>query len=157
MRQYTHLTEHERYHIWLMIGQQDSLTSIANRMGRSVSTISREIKRNTGKKGYRYQQAGRFAHASHQTKNKHIKLTPQVIRYVKDNLKQYWCPEQVANRLYCDWDISISTETIYRFVLKNKMAGSNLYKYLRCQSRPYRKRYGKPDYRGKIPKQSGYS
>ena len=102
-------------------------------------------------------QAGRFAHASHQTKNKHIKLTPQVIRYVKDNLKQYWCPEQVANRLYCDWDISISTETIYRFVLKNKMAGSNLYKYLRCQSRPYRKRYGKPDYRGKIPKQSEYS
>ncbi len=69
MRQYTHLTEHERYHIWLMIGQQDSLTSIANRMGRSVSTISREIKRNIGKRGYRYQQAGRFAHASHQTKN----------------------------------------------------------------------------------------
>ncbi len=27
VRQYTHLTEHERYHIWLMIGQQDSLTS----------------------------------------------------------------------------------------------------------------------------------
>ncbi len=23
MRQYTHLTEHERYHIWLMIGNTD--------------------------------------------------------------------------------------------------------------------------------------
>ncbi len=70
MKQYTHLTEQERYHIYLMIRQKNSLTSIAKIMNRSVSTISREIKRNTGKKGYRYQQACRLAGSRHKEKKK---------------------------------------------------------------------------------------
>ena len=57
MTRYTHLTEHERYHIYLMNQQHCTLTEIAKTMGRSRSTISREIKRNTGGNGYRYKQA----------------------------------------------------------------------------------------------------
>ncbi len=49
MQKYTPLTEQERYHIYLMLKQQNSLTSIAKTMDTSVSTISRELKRNTGK------------------------------------------------------------------------------------------------------------
>ena len=45
----------------------------------------------------------------------------------------------------------LSHETVYRFIEKNKQEGGELYKYLRHQSKPYRKRYGSKDYRGKIP------
>ncbi len=47
MKSYTHLTEHERYHINVMNKQNCPLTEIAKTMGRNKSTISREIKRNT--------------------------------------------------------------------------------------------------------------
>ncbi|KAF3979291.1 MAG: helix-turn-helix domain-containing protein [Methylococcales symbiont of Iophon sp. n. MRB-2018] len=50
MKIYTHLTEAQRYHIYLMKKQAFSLRFIAKTLNRSVSTISREIKRNTGKK-----------------------------------------------------------------------------------------------------------
>jgi transposase, IS30 family len=48
MKKYTQLAEQERYHIYLMRKQGFSLRFIAITMNRSVSTISREIIRNTG-------------------------------------------------------------------------------------------------------------
>jgi IS30 family transposase len=42
-------------------------------MGRNKSTISRELSRNTGKRGYRHKQANRLADERHQKKNKAIK------------------------------------------------------------------------------------
>jgi IS30 family transposase len=45
----------------------------------------------------------------------------------------------------------VSHETIYRFLLTDKAAGGDLYTHLRHQAKPYRKRYGKKDYRGIIP------
>ena len=48
-------------------------------------------------------------------------------------------------------NISISTESIYRLILKDKVAGGSLYRYLRHQGKKYRKRYGQNDYRGRIP------
>lgn len=151
MKQYTHLTREERYHIYLMRKQQNSLTTIAKTMNRSKSTISREIRRNTGKKGYRYQQAHMFARVRHQDKNKAIKLTSNIKSYIIEGLQQYWSPEQIAGRLYSDNDIKISTETIYRFILQDKTIDGNLYTYLRHQHKKYKKRYGKNDYRGRIP------
>ena len=44
-------------------------------MDRSPSTISREIKRNTGLRGYRHQQSDRMALIRHGIKPKHVKLT----------------------------------------------------------------------------------
>jgi IS30 family transposase len=151
MQKYTHLTKEQRYHIYLMKKQGISLRTIAKNMDRSTSTISREIKRNTGKKGYRYQQADRLASKRHQQKNKHIKLTTEVTNYISDKLKIYWSPQQIVERLELDENIKISTETAYRFVLQDKAIGGGLYKYLRHQHKKYRKRYGKHDYRGIIP------
>ena len=66
MKRDTHLTEHERYHIYLMNQQHCTLEEIDKTMGRSKSTISRKIKLNTG--GYRYQQAYYFAQMKHKQK-----------------------------------------------------------------------------------------
>jgi IS30 family transposase len=76
VKKYTHLTEAQRYYIYLMIKQGFSLRFIAKTMGRSVSTISRELKRNTGKRNYRPKQA----HDKHNkdTKRKTRQLNLQV-------------------------------------------------------------------------------
>ena len=54
MQKYTQLTKQQRYHIYLMKKQQNSLTIIAKSLNRSVSRISNEIKHNTGNKDYFY-------------------------------------------------------------------------------------------------------
>ncbi|WP_139682551.1 IS30 family transposase [thiotrophic endosymbiont of Bathymodiolus puteoserpentis (Logatchev)] len=79
------------------------------------------------------------------------KLTDCVKNYISEKLKEYWSPEQIMGRLELDKKIKISTETAYRFVLQDKAVGGALYKYLRHQHKKYRKRYGKNDYRGRIP------
>ncbi len=84
-------------------------------------------------------------------KNKAIKLTDSVKNYISEKLKEYWSPEQIMGRLELDKKIKISTETAYRFVLQDKAVGGALYKYLRHQHKKYRKRYGKNDYRSRIP------
>ena len=48
---------------------------------------------------------------------------------------------------------SISHETIYKYFLKDKKDGGELYKYLRHKHKPYRNRYGSSDKRRKIPNQ----
>ncbi|WP_345258905.1 helix-turn-helix domain-containing protein, partial [Marinicella pacifica] len=57
-RSYTHLSSEERYHISVLRKTKISLSEIARILGRNKSTISRELERNTGKRGYRYKQAG---------------------------------------------------------------------------------------------------
>ncbi len=52
-----HLTFEQRCQIEALLERGDSLRSIARALGCHVSTISRELKRNTGRRGYRMQQA----------------------------------------------------------------------------------------------------
>jgi len=120
-------------------------------MNRNVSTVSREIKRNTGKKNYRYKQAQNKAQQRHRDKDKHIKINKKIKDYIKDGLQQYWSPQQIKGRLKKEQQINIGCETIYRHILKNKEQGGNLYTFLRHQNKKYKKRYGKNDYRGRIP------
>jgi IS30 family transposase len=151
VRTYTHLTQEERYHIQIMRKQKVSLGDIAKGMGRNKGTISRELKRNTGQRGYRYKQANEMAKQRHADKPKAIKLTDELQNYATTKLKQHWSPEQIRGRLKQEGKAYISHETLYRFVLEDKKAGGQLYAHLRHQAKPYRKRYGKNDYRGRIP------
>ena len=75
MSAYSHLTQEERYHIEIQRKQNISLGKIAAEMNRSKATISREIRRNTGQRGYRYQQANRLAQQRHADKPKSINDT----------------------------------------------------------------------------------
>ena len=109
MKKYTHLTKAQRYYIYLMRKQGFSLRFIAKIMNRSVSTISRELKRNTGKRNHRPKQAHEFAQQRHQKKNKATKLTSEVKNYLREKLKEYWRPEQIVGRLELDKPVKILT------------------------------------------------
>ena len=84
MKKYTQLTYEQRYHIYLLHKQGYSQTSIAKSMNRNKSTIARELSRNTGKRSYCHKQANKLACKSHQEKNKTIKLTAEVKRYINE-------------------------------------------------------------------------
>ncbi len=54
---YTHLTEEERYHIDELLREGNTQSEIAKELGRSAPTLSRELSRNKGNRGWRPQQA----------------------------------------------------------------------------------------------------
>jgi len=115
---------------------------------RSKSTISREIKRNKGLRGYRPKQAHRLAKRRRTRSTRRI--SEEVWSWVKHCLKEDWSPEQVSNWLAKEKKFFVSHEWIYQHILKDKQAGGDLYKHLRCQ-KPKKKRYGARDRRGRIP------
>jgi transposase, IS30 family len=151
MSSYTHLTQEERYHIETMRKQKFSLGKIAQGMGRDKSTLSRELRRNQGQRGYRHAQADSKAKQRHIDKPKSVKMDEEMKRVITPLIEQNWSPDQIAGRLKGLGKRGVSHETIYRFLLADKAAGGELYKHLRHQHKPYRKRYGKHDYRGVIP------
>ena len=121
---------------------------IAARLGRSPSTISRELKRNTGLRGYRPQQAQRLCDAR-KLHHSHTLITEETWHRVEQQLREEWSPEQISGRLKREGYQSVSIEWIYQYILKDKRAGGTLYQSLRCQKQR-KKRYGKADTRGQL-------
>ena len=148
MRTYHQLTQGQRYQISALRKTKQSLAEIAEVVGVHKSSVSRELKRNRGQRGYRPQQAQELAL---ERRLKAIpRITAKVWAVVEKLLRQDWSPEQIAGRLKKEQAIRISHEWIYQHVLSDKQAGGILYKHLRCQKQ-HRKRYGKYDRRGKLP------
>ncbi len=148
---YKQLTSEERHYIAIGIKQGMSKNKIAQNLNRSHSTIIREIARNTGKRGYRYNQANGFAQQRHQAKDKFVKLTIECKRLIDNCLKLDWSPEQVCGWLNTNNVIQLHHESVYRYLLKDKADGGLLYQHLRHQGKPYRKRYGYANNRTGIP------
>ncbi len=148
---YVHLSLAERHYIEIERKAGTSMNEIAKALGRSQSTLSREISRNTGQRGYRHKQANALAEQRHKNKPKAIKLTEEIKPLIESYLKQDWSPEQIAGRLEKEGMIKLHHETIYQYVLADKTAGGTLYKHLRHQKKTYRKRYGSAHNRTGIP------
>jgi len=148
MRTYAQLTQAQRYQIYALKQTGHSPLEIAAVISVHKSTVSRELKRNRGKCGYRPQQAHGLAMERRQ---KAIpRITAETWAVVKRLLRQDWSPEQISGRLKKEQRVCISPEWIYQYVLKDKRAGGDLYRHLRCQKKR-RKRYGTYDRRGKLP------
>jgi IS30 family transposase len=141
---YKHLSQEERYQICILMTAGNTQQQIADLLGRHKSTISREIARNTGGRGYRPYQACLMATKRSLGSRNAVQITAEQWSQTVHYLHNKWSPEQVANR------VGISHETIYRHVYADKAQGGVLYKHLRCQKKR-RKRYaGGRDRRGQI-------
>jgi len=151
MRGYTQLTQEERYQIYILKKAEYSQTQIAELLERDKSTISRELRRNRGLKGYRPRQAHNLA-----LRRRYDKAQPRignpVWQLVEALIRDEWSPEQVVGRVAIEQGVSISHEWIYQHVYTDKRSGGNLYRFLRCQ-KVRRKRYGLYSRRGTIPNQ----
>jgi transposase, IS30 family len=145
---YTQLTQIQRYQIHALLKMGHNQTEIANCLIVHKSTISRELYRNRGQRGYRPKQAHTIA-LSRRRKAK-PRIEKQFWQMVEEKLRQDWSPEQISAWLKECHDIHISHERIYQYILADKQAGGKLYRHLRCQKKR-RKRYGSYDRRGNLP------
>jgi len=147
---YKQLTKDERYQIKACLQINMKQVAIAKLLKRSLATITKEIKHNTGKKGYRSKQASDLATARRLTAKKHIKLTPEIRQDIVKLIKQELSPEQVCDYLEAQGKTKFHHETIYRLLLEDKHVGGTLYKHLRHLHKSHRKRYGSYERRGRI-------
>ncbi len=119
-------------------------------LGVDQSTISRELNRNTGNRGYRYQQAHRMALDRREASRIPTKMNLGMVGLIESKLEQEWSPEQISGWLFVDRGISISHETIYLHIWENKRSGGKLYTHLRRQGKKYDKRRHGKSSRGHI-------
>lgn len=149
---YTHLTQDERYQIAILAKAGHDKSEIARLMERHKSTISREMTRNRGARGYRPKQA----HARSQSRIRAAENSPRVAAetwaIVAVKLAETWSPEQISGHLKMNGQATVSHEAIYQHIYADKRAGGTLHRALRCQ-KARRKRYGGRERRGTIPNQ----
>ena len=150
MKEYHQLTPEQRYTIYRLKKEEYPQRKIAQIIDVHPSTLSRELKRNTGGRGYRYKQAQKKADQRRSNAKKHIKLDGAMRFYIHERIKQYESPEQIAGTAKLKSISIISTERIYQYIWKDKQEGGELYKYLRGSNKKKRKRYGSNDKRGQI-------
>ena len=148
---YTQLTQEQRYQIYALLKMDHTQTEIAILHGVHKSTISREVRRNRGKCGYRPKQAHHFALKRRREAVKK-RITAKTWAWIDDKLRQDWSPEQVSGWLKKNTETVVSHEWIYQHIYMDKRSGGDLHKHLRCQKKR-RKRVGDYDRRGKIPNQ----
>jgi IS30 family transposase len=144
----SHLTFQEREFLYRLLKAKKPKAEIAELMGRDRSTIYREIKRNTGGRGYRPKQAQRKAdqrrlRCRREPKMNDRKLKSLVTRW----LKKAWSPDQIAKRLRRDHPrnsrMRVSHETIYSWIAQEAPE-------LRAHLRRHGKRRRGPETRGQL-------
>jgi IS30 family transposase len=150
MKKYHQLTAYQRYQLAALKKEGHMQTTIAANLGVDASTISRELGRNRGQRGYRPGQAQQKSQHRRQEAAKAVKQTPQMITQIKKRLRHQWSPEQISGWLGRLGGPSLSHEWIYQYVRADRQGGGDLYTHLRQGRKKRRKRYGKPDARGQL-------
>ena len=111
---FEHLGVEERCEIARRRQAGESIRQIASALDRSPSSISRELKRNTGAQGYQPVYAGEQSRARRWRGSRLLRCA-ELQDQVLGGLRRGWSPEQVSRRLAQDgWQIS--HESIYRFI-----------------------------------------
>lgn len=145
---YTHLSETERYQIKSMLNCSVGIAAIARELRRSESTIRRELKRNSGGRGYRPKQAERLYRARSVNSRNARQIEEASWMQVEALIAQQLSPEQICSQV-----AGVSTESIYQYVYAEPTGW--LKAHLRCQKQR-RKRYaGNRSRRGQIPNRRG--
>jgi IS30 family transposase len=114
-----------------------SQQGIAELLGIHQSTVSRELSRNTGLRGYRHQQAQEKAEQRRAATHIPSKMTDEVVAMIDRKLGEKWSPEQISGWLLDTQNLSLSHESVYRHIWADKQGGGTLYKDLRRRGKKY--------------------
>jgi IS30 family transposase len=148
----------EREEISRGLGSGESIRSIARRLARAPSTVSREVARHGGRARYRASHADYEASLSAlRPKPCRLALNGRLRKAVASKLALEWSPEQVSGWLKIrypdDESMQISHETIYKslFIQARGVLKKELIKHLRTGRRfRYARKSASEDRRGKI-------
>ena len=147
---YHQLTQEERYLISSGVRLKRSQRELAKLLGRSPSTISRELRRNaTTHDGlYRAAKAHSYALGRRRRSRRGPQFSHQVFNQVDAAVRQRWSPEQIVGLLRAQGQLVPSHETIYRRLRRDKRSGGTLWRFTRILSKMGRKRYRSRPARG---------
>lgn len=148
----SHLTVEDREIIAHMQHSGKTQTEIAERLGRSKSTISRELKRNRSRNGYWAVAGQKKADDRRSDRPWTPKFKRRELRkYVADRLRQFWSPDQIAELSKMDfpddWKKQISDQSIYDWIEAEEAAGRDWRRFLRRAG----KKRPRPENQGRIP------
>jgi IS30 family transposase len=149
---YCQITSAERYMLAVLRKQGLNQSQIALALSRHRSTISRELRRNSCRLDgcYRVSKAQERTNGRRSRSRRNLRITDRDFARVNELLRQQWSPEQVAGHLGRVGQLTISHESIYRHIWRDKQAGGMLYTHLRGARKRRRKRYRSYDSRGRL-------
>jgi len=148
---YKHLTYEARCQIYTLKSNGLFQKDIAIQLNVDAATISRELKRNRGARGYRFKQAQEKSESRRrEASSKPKRMTKSVLKVINSKLELKWSPEQISGVLKASGN-PISHESIYRHIWSDRRLGGELYKYLRRRGKKYNYKGSSKSGRGCIP------
>ena len=128
-----------------------SQTEIGEAIGFSQGTISKELARNKGRRGYRSAQAHRYAMERQRGKRSRPRVvTGPVKEQIEQRLLRKHSPDQISNALAME-GVQVSHEAIYRHIDADKKEGGELWRELRINGKRRYRRRSKVGRAEKIP------
>ena len=153
---YRQLTQAQRYQIFAHRDVGLSQRQIAQQLSIHSSTVSRELRRNSGAKGYEPAQAQRYSDQRRRSAWKWTKQLPSLINAVADRLRKEWSPEQISGFMAPLTGIGVSHQWVYSLIWDDKAKGGDLWRHLRQPKRRSKHRaHAKSAGLGKIPNRVG--
>lgn len=118
---YQHLRKEERYSLEILLGEKHSLRKIAQMMGRNVSSISRELKRNSKQKQYSSAWSQEQSRQRLRRGRRRKRLKDEYVRLrIEELIRCGLSPEQIAGRLKLEGRTIISPSAIYNWIHTEK-------------------------------------
>ena len=133
---YTRMTEGKRNQLYAFKQAGFGVRRAARELGVSPSTVSRELSRNTGQRGYRPRQAQEMA-AGRARRSGARRFTEEVRLHAEERLRRGWTPERICGRAALEGRVHVSRETVYRHIYGDARRGGTLWA---CLPRSRRKR-----------------
>ena len=156
-KKHRHLDTGERHQLYAPLTQGLSIRRIAQQLGRSLSTISRELTRNRGPSGsYNAEAAEAYARARRRAASRRWRTMPDYLwaSEIWPRLREGWSPEQIVGwRRAQALSFNVSARWIYAKIAQDRATGGTLYTYLRRKGR--KRRCRKAAGVGQIPNRVG--
>ncbi len=142
---YNHLTSEQRYTIDVLLRQKKSRKEISQTIGVSESTLSREIRRNSGQRGYHWQQAQVKAADRQRRLQNYRNLTMEIRKLIRSKItEEQWSPAQIVGYLRKKGKPAVCVETIYAYIRADKENGGDLWRHCRHQLKHRRRQVSAP-------------
>ena len=136
----SHLTGEQRYTIARMLQAGYAKKDICIAIGKDKSVLSRELKRNSTKRGYSAAMAQLYANERKERFRRKRKFTEAMKVYIiKCLTEEQWSAEQIVGDAKRRGIEMVSTEYIYQFIREDKRSGGSLWMHCRHQLK-HRKR-----------------
>jgi IS30 family transposase len=151
-KKYTQLSESERYELYRLHMENKSIRWIAEQLGRSASTISRELRRNAIYVGYLPREAGELAKQRCYKSMKKLDKYPELRIKLLEGLNKRWSPKVIAGRLIMEKnELKLCQETIYSYIYDSAFGRKHELTQFLCRHKPRRTKKKTRKTRIKIP------